>query len=104
MINLLPLKLRLPRLDFDHRLRDLRKSIDRRALTAAIERLHIAAVEHECNGVERGDQIFSRLYNQARIYCDQFRRDWGGDVSELHVYLPSLEHLRRLAQAQPLEQ
>jgi hypothetical protein len=76
MINLVPMKLGLPRLDIDHRLRDLRKAIDRRTLRVAIERLHIAAVEHECHGVAPGDQIFSRLYNQ----------------------------LRRLAQVQPLEQ
>jgi hypothetical protein len=85
---------------FRRKWRELRHVADRRALMMSIEVLHEAAVEHECLGVPHGDPVLHELYRKAVKYCSEYASRWNESLADLHVLVPKLEHLRKLARSE----
>jgi hypothetical protein len=85
-------------------LKTIRRLIDRKLLSKAIDTLHQPAIGHECYGVPRGDEMYRILYFRAESYAREHAEAWGVDLVELYAIMPALEHMRHLACAPKLNE
>jgi hypothetical protein len=74
-----------------------RRLVDRRLLAMTVGQFHRLALAHEKNGIPPGSRVYVQLHDEARSYVVRHSGIWGTSLSNLHAYLPALEHLRLLA-------